>query len=143
MNRRVLYDTNVLLDIVLERQPHLAASAAALDLVAEERVEGFLAGHAATTIAYLVQRERGTEKARVALLSLLSRLRVAPTTDAAIREALAMSLADLEDAVCVASAHEARCDLIVTRNPQHFRGAAIPAVLPEALVAAHKEERGR
>ncbi len=136
MSRRVLYDTNVLLDVVLERRPHLAASSRALDLVAEERVEGFLAGHAATAIAYLVQRARSAEQARAVLLLLLSRLKVAPTTDAVIRQALAMRLADLEDAVCVASAQEVRCDLIVTRNPHRFRGADVPAVLPEVLLNA-------
>jgi hypothetical protein len=51
-----------------------------------------------------------------------------------------MDLADFEDAVCVASALEACCDLIVTRNPQHFRGAVLATVLPEALLAAMAQQ---
>ena len=133
--KRVLYDTNVILDVVAARAPFLQASAAALDLVGQGRIEGFVAGHAVTTIACLVQRE-GRKKAREALLHLLSKLTVAPTTDAAVRLALAMELDDFEDAVCVASAQEAGCTVIVTRNPQHFRRAVLPALLPEALVVA-------
>jgi predicted nucleic acid-binding protein len=47
-----------------------------------------------------------------------------------------MDLSDFEDAVTVASARDAGCELIVTRNIQHFRSAALKAVLPEALVAS-------
>jgi len=134
--KRVLYDTNVILDVVAARAPFLQASAAALDLVGRGRIEGFVAGHAVTTIAYLVQLEQGRKKVREALLHLFSKLTVAPTTDAAVRLALAMELDDFEDAVCVASAQEAGCTVIVTRNPRHFRRAGLPALLPEALVVA-------
>ncbi len=95
-----------------------------------------MAGHAITTIAHLIQREKGRATAKSALVQLLSRIRVAPTTDSAVRLALAMCLSDFEDAVSVASAQEAGCDLIVTRNLQHFRSALVKAVLPEALVAS-------
>ena len=140
MTKRVLYDTNVLLDVVLSRTPFVDASAAALDLVARGSVVGFVAGHTVTTIAYLVQREKGRKKAHEALVHLLSKLKIASTTDAGVRLALAMNLDDIEDAVCVASALEAGCSVIVTRNPAHFRRAKLPAVLPEALLAADSED---
>jgi len=133
--RRVLYDTNVLLDVILGREPHLAASAAALESVAAGKVEGYVAGHAVTTIAYLVQRERGAVETRRTLAHLLSRLRVAAVTDSSVRLALNMAFADFEDAICAASAQEATCDLIVTRNPQHFLKSQPPALLPEAFLS--------
>ena len=37
--KRVLFDTNILLDVILARAPHLAASAAALDLVGQGKVD--------------------------------------------------------------------------------------------------------
>ncbi len=46
-----------------------------------------------------------------------------------------MDLDDFEDCVTVASAQEAGCQLIVTRNVQRFRRALVRAILPEALVA--------
>ena len=137
--KRVLFDTNILLDVILNRAPHVEASAAALDLVGRGRVEGYVAGHAVTTIAYIVQREKGAAEARNALVHLLSKVRVAPVTDSSVRMALTMELGDFEDAVCVASAQEAGCAVIVTRNPQHFRKAEPPAILPEAFLASHAE----
>ena len=115
------------------------ASAAALDLVGRGRVEGYVAGHAVTTIAYIVQREKGAAEARKALLHLLSRVRVAAVTDSSVRMALTLQLADFEDAVCAASAQAAGCAVIVTRNPRHFRKVEPPAILPEAFLASHSE----
>lgn len=134
--KRVLFDTNILLDVILNRAPHMKASAAALDLVGQGKVEGYVAGHAVTTIAYIVQREKGAAEARKALVHLLSRVKVAPVTDSSVRMALTMEFGDLEDAVCAASAQEASCAVIVTRNPQHFRKSEPPAMLPEAFLAS-------
>jgi predicted nucleic acid-binding protein len=137
--KRVLFDTNILLDVSLDRAPHVKASAAALDLVGQGRVEGYVAGHAVTTVAYLVQREKGVAEARRALVHLLSRVKVAPITDSSVRMALTMEFSDLEDAVCAASAQEAGCAVIVTRNPQHFRKGEPPAMLPEAFLASQAD----
>jgi predicted nucleic acid-binding protein len=137
--KRVLFDTNILLDVILDREPHVTASAVALDLAGRGQVEGYVAGHAVTTVAYLVQREKGAAEARRALIHLLSKVKVAPITDAAVRLALLMELPDFEDAVCAASAQEARCSMIVTRNPQHFRKAEPSAMLPEAFLASQVE----
>jgi predicted nucleic acid-binding protein len=139
--KAVLFDTNILLDVILNRAPHVNASAAALDLAGRGRIEGYVAGHAVTTIAYIVQRQKGAAAARKALVHLLSRLRVAPVTDSSVRRALTMSLADFEDAVCAASAHEAGCSVIVTRNPQHFRKVEPAVILPEPFLASQAEPK--
>jgi predicted nucleic acid-binding protein len=138
--KRVLFDTNVLLDVILNRAGHLKASAAALDQVGQAKVEGYVAGHAVTTIAYLVQRDKGATEARKAVSHLLARLRVAPITDSSVRAALTLDFADFEDAVCATSAQEAGCAAIVTRNPQHFRKSDPPAMLPEAFLASQSIE---
>ncbi len=140
--KRVLFDTNILLDVILNRASHVKASAAALDTVGQGKVEGYVAGHAVTTIAYLVQRASSAAEARKALVHLLSRVKVAPITDPSVRLALTMKLPDFEDAVCVASAQEAGCTVIVTRNPQHFRKGELPVMLPEAFLAMQAESEG-
>ena len=131
--RRVLYDTNVLLDVLLKREPHFSASAAALDAVGQGKVEGYIAGHAVTTLAYLFQRQLGPAKSKSVLSGLLSRMRVAPVTDAVIRQALAGTFNDFEDAVSHAAAQEAGVSVIVTRNIRDFAKSTIPVVLPEVF----------
>jgi predicted nucleic acid-binding protein len=50
--KRVLIDTNVVLDVLLERKPHLAASAAVWDAVETGGAADYLATHAITTTYY-------------------------------------------------------------------------------------------
>ena len=132
---RVLFDTNVLLDAALVRLPFHATAAAAIDVVERRQVEGLVAGHAVTTIAYMLQREHDTGYARQALAHLLARFTVAPVTDGAVRLALATSMRDFEDAVTAMVANEARVDLIVTRDATGFANSPVTAVRPEAFLA--------
>lgn len=133
---RALFDTNVPLDVLLTRQPHFAASAAALQVVEEGKVEGYLAGHAITTIAYFLQRELGTQAAHTALSELLLKLRIAPITETVIRTALGLQFDDFEDAVTHTAAAEVASGVIVTRNPDDFSLGTIPAVRPEVFLAS-------
>ena len=131
--KRVLYDINVLLDVLLKREPCLADSASALDAVGQGQVEGYIAGHAVTTLFYLLQRELGIAKSRQVLAGFLTKMRVAPVTDAGIRQALNNSFKDFEDGVTYAAAQEAEVSVIVTRNVNDFTKGIIPAVLPEVF----------
>lgn len=131
--RRAVYDLNVVLDVLLAREPFFAASAAALDAVGRGRVEGYIAGHLVTTLFYLLRRNCGADRARSLTADLLHKFRVGPVTDAGIRRALAAPFGDLEDAVCHAAAEEVDAAVIVTRNIEDFRRGAIPAMLPEVF----------
>ena len=57
--RRILLDTNVVLDVLLDRHPHAQASAALWAAVETGIAEGMLAAHAITTIHYLIRKEKG------------------------------------------------------------------------------------
>lgn len=131
--KRVLYDTNVLLDVLLKRGPFLADSAAALDAVGQGQVDGYIAGHAVPTLFYLLRRELSVTKSRHVLADLLTKMRVAPVTDAGIRRALDGGFKDFEDGVTHAAAREAKVVVIVTRNVRNFTKGSIPAVLPEVF----------
>ncbi|WP_017317718.1 PIN domain-containing protein [Mastigocladopsis repens] len=131
----VLFDTDVVLDVLLQRQPFFAASALALDTVAHLKVEGYLAGHAMTNLFYLLRRHLGTDKSREALNTLMSKMHVAAVTDAVIREALASSFPDFKDAVTHATARAEGIEAIVTRNIKDFRMGTISAMLPEVFLA--------
>ncbi len=134
--RRVLFDSDVVLDVLLGRPPHVTASAAALDTVTQGGVEGYLAGHAVTNVYYVLRRQVGDRQSRALLADLLARLTVAPVTDRAIRTALASPFSDFEDAVSHGVAMEAGVDTIVTRNTSDFGQSAIPALAPDVYVAS-------
>jgi predicted nucleic acid-binding protein len=130
--KRLLVDTNVALDVLLERQPHFSASAAVWSAIETATAEGYLAAHAITTIHYLAQKQLGTRRARRVITALLQVFRVAPIDEAVLRDALDREGGDFEDAVSAAAARFSKCDAIVTRDPKGFRAAELPVLTPEA-----------
>lgn len=134
--KTVLVDVNVVLDVLLERQPHVAASSAVWAAAESGEVKGLLAAHAITTIHYLIRKETGSAaKAKRIVTALLTVFSIATVDQSVIGRALDLDFADFEDAVTAAAARKANCDLIITRDPRGFRRSPVPAVTPEA--AAH------
>jgi predicted nucleic acid-binding protein len=132
--RRLLVDTNVLLDVLLDRQPHAEISAAIWASVETGRWEGFLAAHAITTIHYLVQRELGATRAKQMIGLILRVFRAATVDSAVFEQSLRLPIADFEDAVTAAAALASECEYIVTRDPKGFRGSPVRALAPEAAL---------
>ena len=135
MTKRLLIDVNVVLAVLLERQPHAAASAALWARLEQGGGEGLLPAHAVTTIYYLAERARGASFAQRTVSDLLSVFRVAGVDEKIIRQALGLGWGDFEDAVCAACAAAEGCDAIVTRDPAGFRGAPVPVVDPATATA--------
>jgi len=127
---RVLFDSDVLLDVLAQRQPFVIASAQALNTVTLEQVQGYVSGHAVTNIFYILRRQIGNEAARELLSRLLQRIQVASVTDEVIRQALQNSITDFEDAVTSAAANVAGLEMIVTRNTSDFVSSSVPAIMP-------------
>jgi predicted nucleic acid-binding protein len=132
--KKVLVDINVILDVFLDRQPHVKASAALWAAIESGQVEGLLSSHAFTAIHYLVGREHSAAAAERTIASLLSVFGVATVDRIVIQEALNLPCNDFEDAVSAAAAYSAGCDLIVTRDPKGFRGSRVPVLFPEAAL---------
>ena len=137
--KRVLFDSDVLLDVLAQRQQFVIASAQALNTVTQEQVQGYVSGHAVTNIFYILRRQIGSEAARELLSRLLQRLQVASVTDEVIRQALQSSIVDFEDAVTSAAANIAGLEIIVTRNTSDFVTSSVPAIMPEEFLATLSE----
>lgn len=132
--KRFLVDTNVVLDVLLDRQPHAERSADIWKAVETRASEGLLAAHAITTIHYLIQKELGGAKARRLVSEILRVFRVAAVDGPVIEAALRLPLPDFEDAVTAAAAQLSDCDYVVTRDPKGFRGSPVRALAPEAAL---------
>lgn len=133
--RHVLFDTDVLLDVLAQRQSFIVASARSLNTVTQPQVQGYVSGHAVTNIFYILHRQVGSETARELLSNLLQHLQVDGVTDEVIRAALQSSITDFEDAVTSEAGSAAGVEVIVTRNTSDFAASSIPAVLPEEFLA--------
>lgn len=132
--KRVLFDSDVLLDVLAQRQPFVIASAQALNTVTQEQVQGYVSAHAVTNTFYILRRQVGSEAARELISRLLQRIQVASVTKEVIQAALQSSITDFEDAVTSEAANTAGVEVIVTRNTSDFIASSVPAVLPEEFL---------
>ena len=132
--KRILLDTNIVLDVLLDRPPHVDASAAAWAAVESGVSQGMLAAHAVTTIHYLIRKEMGNAKAARTISAILRVFGVAAVDGVVIQEALQLPISDFEDAVTAAAARLAGCECIVTRDPKGFRGSPVRPLTPEAVM---------
>ena len=133
--KRLLLDINVVLDILLDRQPHAAASGAIWVKIEKGEASEFVPAHGLTTIYYLVERERGAQIARQAVEGIVQVLAVAPVDGAVVRSAMALSWPDFEDAVCAAATQATGCDAIISRDPVGFPNPPVPVMDPETALA--------
>lgn len=138
---KIMIDLNVLVDVLQQRKPFLAASAKVCAAVAEGEVSGSLPAHAVTTIFYLVRRNAAQEVADRAMDWLLRTFDVAPLDKLVLSRARNIGMKDFEDAVVVASAENEKCDFIVTRNIGDFSVSPVKAIAPEEfleLIQSHE-----
>jgi hypothetical protein len=131
----VLIDVNVVLDVILEREPWLSDSKGVWDACYQMRLTGHLVATGLTNLFYISRRIIGTERARAGVHICLATFEIIPVGRMELEQADAMAGSDLEDNVCLACASSARRDAIVTRNPKDFKSSVAPVLTPAELLA--------
>ena len=132
---RVLFDTNVLMDVLLERLPFVDESAQAMDQVVRGAVTGLSCATTVTTIFYLTSREVGGEEAMRHIQKLMNLYEIAPVTRSVLDAAMTSNSPDFEDAVLAQAAHQAGAQAIVTRNLKDFAKSPVRAYTPRQWLA--------
>ncbi len=132
----VLFDTNVVLDALLDREPWAEAAVALFDCIESGGLIGHLGATTVTTIHYIARRNVGAGAADEMMKDLLRLFAVAPVNRAVLEGALALGFDDFEDAVLHEAGRLAGVRAIVTRDPSGFRAATLRVYDPETLVSA-------
>ncbi|MDE0660819.1 MAG: PIN domain-containing protein [Gammaproteobacteria bacterium] len=133
---RVLFDTNVLVDFLLDRAPHAKGASDLLSRADRGDIQGLACANSFTTIFYLARKAAGVEAARSYMADLLALLEVAPVTRTTLEDAGGSGVLDYEDAVVCAAASQANADCVVARNEKDFAKAPVPVYSPTSLLAA-------
>ena len=131
--KKILIDTNVVLDYLLHRQDFL--NARAIYLFAEQKhITGYISASAITDIFYLAKGTLGNEPTKKALKTLLQIFKPATVTDNHIYQALDLDWNDFEDSVQYVVGEGLSVDYIITRNIQDYTSSSIPVVKPENFI---------
>jgi predicted nucleic acid-binding protein len=132
----ILFDTNILMDVLLDRAPFSRESSLCVNQVEESAIHGFLCANSVTTIAYLIQKVKNKRAATKQIRTILSLFEIAPVTRAVLEDALSDQYSDFEDAVIANAAYSVKADGILTRNPKDFRKAKVRIYSPAELLTA-------
>ena len=134
--RKVFIDTNVMLDLLLEREQWVDDAARLFSMADRKEIELLCCSLSFSTAIYLMQRLKYSRKEIVRKLTIVKSLCTVATVDGAVIDRVLQSdFADLEDAIQHYSALAAGAEVIVTRNKLDYASAGIPVLEPSEYLA--------
>lgn len=128
---KILVDTNIVLDFLLQREPFFENAERLFQSVAKDEVVGYVTATTLTDIFYIARRHtQSLDKAKQAVKETLTAMAVCPVDRGILESALNFDCNDFEDAVQICSAMAQGLDAIVTRNAKDFSGSTLPIYAP-------------
>ena len=131
----ILLDTDVLIDVALDRRPHSGPASELLERIENGAEAAFIAWHSVSNLYYLITPTIGNMGSREFIFDLTRFVGVASTDTDGIRYATQLPMTDFEDAMQVAAARACGARHIVTRNVRDYERSPIRAVLPQEAVS--------
>jgi predicted nucleic acid-binding protein len=126
MPQTVLIDTDVVLDLLLAREPYFPAAGRLFAWIQEGRIEGFISSLAFSNLFYVLRKRMPAAEAIAALRKLRLLVQVVPVNERVVDLALASSFRNFEDAIQYFAALEQGIPALVSRNKRHYTEARIP-----------------
>jgi predicted nucleic acid-binding protein len=131
---KVLIDTNVALDILLNNAIFYVNSMAVYVHAEQKYLTGYISASAITDIYYIAGKRHGKTTAREIIKKMLRVFQPADVTGNDIYKALELEWGDFEDSVQFVVGEGLAVDYIITRNAKDFTSGKIPAVTPEQFI---------
>lgn len=131
---KILIDTNIVLDLLLEREPFIEDAIVLFEQIEQGKLEGYIAATTITNIFYIIRKTEGCEVAIAAIHRLLIGLQFCAVDRQTIETALSIGLKDFEDSIQLACAILSQLDGIVTRDRNDFIGSNLPIYSPTEIL---------
>ena len=138
--KQILIDTNIILDIALQREPFFEVAEQIFNKIDDGKIKRFVTASSVMDIYYVSRKVCGREKTIEFIRELIDILEVLSVAKETIINALASEFKDFEDAVQYYVADMNRIDIIVTRNKSDFELSEIEVCYPEELVKGLKAD---
>ncbi|KUO65436.1 MAG: DNA-binding protein [Lutibacter sp. BRH_c52] len=130
--KRILIDTDVILDLFFDREPFSENAAKVLSLCEKKDIIGFVTPVIISNVYYLLSQKAKQEKVIEKLKILMSILEVLVIDKNAIIVALNSEFKDFEDALQNYSAElNGEIDIIITRNTKDYKKSKFGIMNPE------------
>lgn len=130
MKERIFIDTNVVLDLLGEREPFYNPAAKIVTLADKEKITIVVSALTYSTVFYLLSKYEKRELVIEKIRKFKVLAETADLTDKILEKGLSSKFNDFEDALQYHCALEKSCDIIITRNVKDFKESAIPVFTP-------------
>jgi len=128
---KVLIDTNVIMDVLVGREPFLEMSRYVVNLCDNCVIEGFLAAHSITNLFYMLRKYYPSDECHDILLDIFDIFSVIGIDETKLKTALQnKEFKDFEDCLQVECGREVDVDYIITRDTKDFSKSDIPCITP-------------
>ena len=141
---KILFDTNVILDVLLARKEFVQASAGLVGMAERKKIEGYLCATTITTLDYLISKALTKRQSKNKIGKLLQIFHIAEVNAKVLALSINSTFSDFEDAVQYHSGELHKVDGIVTRNTKDYKNTALPIYTPDELweiIASRHGER--
>lgn len=131
----ILIDSNIILDVVQEREPFTSNAKNILSQCITRRINGFVTAHSLCDIFYILRKDK-TLAERLSLIGTLCKYVTVLSERQSDFEDIANNpeTRDLEDSLQMFCAENYALDYIVTRNTKDFSASKIPAIEPDTFI---------
>lgn len=136
---KILIDTNVVVDVLQQRELWFSDGASIFAAVANRQIVGCLSSKQIADLHFFSRKQfKGQEnvdaKARQVIGKLMSLFEAIDTLGMDCQNAMGTNNGDYEDAILMESAVRSGMDCIVTRNLEHFKPSSIPVYTPQEFI---------
>jgi predicted nucleic acid-binding protein len=142
MAYNLFIDSDILLDILLIRQPHFESSVSILLLRKEHEVELFTSPSIILNTNYIAQKQDNRKKAMEGVSELLKVVEIIETSKKILADCFNNNYTDVEDAVQYFTALQNNSiDYYITRNTRHFnfKNGELPVLSPTQFIKIFKQ----
>jgi len=131
---RLFLDTNVMLDLLGERDPFYISVAKIATLADKRSLQIIVSALSYATISYFLTKYDGLEKTKVKLRKFKVISEICELDELIIEKGLNSEFSDFEDSLQYYSALRTECDIIITRNGKDFKKSEIPVMSPDEFL---------
>ncbi len=130
---RILFDTNIILDVLLNRKEFVEISANLVGMVENKNIDGYLCATTITTLDYLISKAINRKQAKIEIQKLLTLFNIADVNSIVLKLSINSEFNDFEDAVQYYSGEHSEVEGLVTRNTKDYKNTDLPIYTPDEL----------
>lgn len=142
MNSKIFIDTDVIIDVLIDRQPHAKAATQIFDLAERKKLDLYTSSLCLNNVHYITKKILGDKRARVVIGDLIEIINVLSVSKSDILNAVNSNFRDFEDAIQHSVAlTDNNIKSILTRNIKDYTKAKIAVFTPEMLIQILKKDK--